>query len=323
MALRDDLSAPAAEDALRIALVGDVHLQWSDEDVRYFNAARYDLLLFVGDLAAYAHRRALATAESIGRLRAPALVIPGNHDGVTLAQLVAEVAGKAALSDLLSAGQERRCRDLEAALSPVPLCGYSRHEIAARGHVYTLIAGRPHSMGGPRLAFRRHLAARYGVRNLEDSARRLCALVDEAAGDRLIFFAHNGPSGLGETRSDIWGCDFRAAAGDFGDPDLAAAIAHAHAGGRRVVAVLAGHMHHRLKGGGKRTWLERRGPTLYVNAARVPRILRRADPPLHHHVRLDLRGDRAEAREMLIPALDGRLAATPPRRTAVAVGEIP
>jgi uncharacterized protein (TIGR04168 family) len=313
LALRDDLSG--GDGGLRIAVVGDVHLGWSQADVDYFNASDYDLVLFVGDLAAYAHRRALDTARSIGRVRIPALVIAGNHDGVTAAQLIAEVAGNGFLCDLLANGQERRCRQLALALHPLPLCGYSRHDVEARGAALSVIAARPHSMGGARMAFRRHLAAAYGVGTMEESTRRLCRLVDEARHDDLLFFAHNGPSGLGAARDDIWGCDFRAEAGDFGDPDLAAAIAHAAAVGKRPVAVVAGHMHHRVKGGGKRTWLERRGDILYVNAARVPRILRRSDPVRHHHVRLEVRGGRAEAREMLVSTAD-RATATAPRGNA-------
>lgn len=309
MALRDDVSgAGAGLEGLRIAVVGDVHLCWSQADVDYFNGSDYDLVLFVGDLAAYAHRRALETARSIGRVRAPALVIAGNHDGVTVAQLIAEVAANEYLCDLFSRGQEKRCRELAAALHPLPLCGYSLHDVEARGAALSVIAGRPHSMGGPRLAFRRHLAASYGVRSMEESAQRLCRLVDEARHDHLLFFAHNGPTGLGAARDDIWGCDFRAEAGDFGDPDLAAALAHAAAVGKRAVAVVAGHMHHRVKGGGERTWLERRGDTLYLNAARVPRILRRAAPVRHHHVRVDVRGGRAEAREVLVSAVEGAIA---------------
>ena len=62
---------------------------------------------------------------------------------------------------------------------------------------------------------------------MQESAERLKELVDECPAERIIFFAHNGPTGLGEDRSDIWGCDFRPAGGDFGDPDLRIAIDHA------------------------------------------------------------------------------------------------
>lgn len=41
---------------MRIAVVGDVHLQRNDGDVEFFNRSAYDLILFVGDVAAYRHR---------------------------------------------------------------------------------------------------------------------------------------------------------------------------------------------------------------------------------------------------------------------------
>jgi uncharacterized protein (TIGR04168 family) len=294
-----------ADGGARIAVIGDVHLRWNEADVAYFNSSDYDFVLFVGDLAAYAHRRAIPTATAISGLRLPTLVMPGNHDAVTLAQLVAEVAENATLSDLLSAGQERRCRQLAEALAPAQLSGYSLHPLELGGERFAIVAGRPHSMGGARLSFRRHLAEQHGIGTLEESARRLCALVDESPCNDLIFLSHNGPSGFGAARDDPWGCDFRPAEGDFGDPDLQVAIDHALTSGRRVMAVIGGHMHHRLKGGGERRWSERRGETLYANPARVPRIFRRADRTYHHHLSLRLRGGRVEAREALIPGDTG------------------
>lgn len=47
-------------------------------------------------------------------------------------------------------------------------------------------------------------------------------------------------------RDDISGVDFNSAAGDHGDPDLAAAIAELKASGRRVPLCLFGHMHSQL-----------------------------------------------------------------------------
>ncbi|MGH8459189.1 MAG: hypothetical protein ACRESV_07555, partial [Nevskiales bacterium] len=100
-------------------------------------------------------------------------------------------------------------------------------------------------------------------------------------------------------RDDIWGCDFRPEGGDFGDPDLRAAVEYAIALGKTVHAVIAGHMHHRLKGGGgeRRYWQIRQDGILYINAARVPRIRRRVPGQPRHHVALTLdeHGVRAEA----------------------------
>ena len=115
----------------------------------------------------------------------------------------------------------------------------------------------------------------------------------------MIFLAHNGPTGLGTSRSDLWGCDFRREEGDFGDEDLALAITYARELGKRVLAVVAGHMHHRLRGGGKRRWYERKDGILYVNAARVPRIFEELGHAYHHHVDLTIDGDEVEAIEVL------------------------
>lgn len=283
--------------ALRIAVIGDVHLHWSDADVEYFNGAGYDRVLFVGDLAAYRHRAGLAVARAISKLDVPALAIPGNHDATNLPQLAAEVLGQPVLANLLGMAQPKWQDELRQALEPVDVAGYSLHQLP--GDV-TLIAGRPHSMGGPHLAFSRLLRARFGIDTLERSAAKLRELVDEA-GDRIVFLAHNGPAGLGERREDIWGCDFRKEEGDFGDSDLTSAIEHAKQRGKRVLAVLAGHMHHQLARGGQRRWLVRRGGTAYVNAARVPRVFREGSTTLRHHVAVVIRGDDVDVRELLVP----------------------
>ena len=75
---------------------------------------------------------------------------------------------------------------------------------------------------------------------------------------RVVVLAHCGPHGLGATRESIYGCDFRPEQGDWGDRDLAEALEYARECGKRVVAVVAGHMHHALRGGGERVWRERR-----------------------------------------------------------------
>lgn len=275
---------------IRIGVVGDVHLRWDDRDVELMDARAYDLIAFVGDLAGY-RRDALAVAASIARLTTPALVIPGNHDGVSLPHLAAETLERRSLARVLGRGQARRCQSLREALGKVPLAGYSLHEVGREELRVSVIAARPHSQGGSFFAFSRYLEAAYGVDSLERSAERLCELVDQAPHERVMFVAHNGPSGLGARRHDIWGCDFKRGEGDFGDEDLRLAVEHAERRGKRVLAVAAGHMHHRLKGGGERTWLVERGGVLYVNAARVPRIEGR----VRHHVLLESDGEHARA----------------------------
>lgn len=277
----------------RIAIVGDVHLVWEDRDVQLLDRERYDLVLFVGDLAGYGADGALTVARSIAQLQTPALVLPGNHDAVTVPQLASEVFDWPAWSRQLTAfGMQRRVATLARALGPVPLCGYSVHPFPRLG--LTVVAGRPHSLGGPRLGFRRYLRQRFDVASMEDSTAKLCAAFDRAPDDHpVIVLAHCGPAGLGAARDAIFGCDFRPEAGDWGDEDLRAALAHARAHGKRVVAVVAGHMHHRLRGGGERSWQLQRDGVCYVNAARVPRARRQRTE--RHHVLLLLSGDACQA----------------------------
>lgn len=282
---------------LQIGVVGDVHLRWGDEDVRDLNGSEHDLLLFVGDLGGYRHRETLRVCRSIGRLRKRTLVMPGNHDGPSLAALAGEVLGRQGLLGRLNRGQRARVEALAEALGPAQVVGYSRHEVAPD---LDLIAARPHSMGGPDLHFARYLREQFGIASLADSATRLRELVDESSASRLLFLGHNGPTGLGDRRTDLWGCDFRPEEGDQGDPDLAEAIAHARMRGKDVVAVVAGHMHHRLRGGGLRSWQARRDGTLYVNAARVPRVFDQGSGTLRHHLVLSISEGEAVAREALL-----------------------
>jgi uncharacterized protein (TIGR04168 family) len=281
---------------LRLAIVGDVHGCWTAADNDYFNRGPYAALLCTGDLPPLIG--SLPTARRLAALRLPAFMIPGNHDASTALQFLAELRHHDRLAALLSLGNERREAALRAALGPVKLVGYSLDRLDWDGRPLGLIAARPYSMGGDRLYFSAYLKRRHEVDSFAASAARLRALVDEAPRD-IIFLSHNGPSGLGAARDDLWGCDFRAEGGDFGDPDLRAAIDYALRAGRKVHAVVAGHMHHRLKGGGgeRKHWQLQRDGVLYINAARVPRIRRRAAGQPRHHIALTLdeNGARAEA----------------------------
>lgn len=284
---------------MRLGVIGDVHLDFDSVDVEQLDAEGYDAILFVGDIATYTHRGGLEVAAVISQLKTRAFVIPGNHDAAHAGQMAAEVLEADAILPLMNLGQETRSRALADALGSVEVVGYSRHRLEGRGLTLDMIAGRPHSAGGPRLAFRQHLEERFEVKDLEDSVRTLSALVDESEADELLFFAHNGPSGLGAKRDDIWGCDFKKTEGDFGDLDLERAIDHAKRRDKKVRAVIAGHMHHQLAGGGTRRWQVEQDGILYLNAARVPRIFERGGRVLRHHVEVVVDEHRARAREVL------------------------
>jgi uncharacterized protein (TIGR04168 family) len=266
--------------AVRLVVLGDLHGAFDDADVERLDALGVDAILVVGDLGHLRWRSALPVAEVLARLKTPTWMIVGNHDGASFPQVAAEALGPAVVAEQLFVGMADRLAALDEALGPVRRVGFSRVELPGGVH---LIGGRPHSMGGPGLSFRRAIETGYGIRSMEEATERLIGLVDEVDdGAPIVFLAHNGPTGFGDRREDLFGRDFHPDQGDWGDPDLAAALDHAEHGGR-VVAVAAGHMHHRLRGGGQRQTWARRGRTLVVNAARVPRIERSGD---RHHVEL-------------------------------------
>jgi uncharacterized protein (TIGR04168 family) len=293
---------PLNMDELKIAVVGDVHLRWQDEDRLWFDQSDYDFIFFVGDIGGYRHSETLRVARSIGRLKTPAIVIAGNHDGPSWVQMASEVFGQGRLSDWLGTRQKARVGQLKHAFAGVRLAAYE--SIPLLGDV-EVVVGRPHSMGGSRMHFADLLRSEHGVSSLAESAARLRAVVESSSADRLIFLAHNGPTGLGAHRHDLWGCDFRREEGDQGDADLEAAIDHARALGKKVEAVVAGHMHRTLRGGGQRRWKIERDGSLYVNAAWVPRVFSLEGETVRHHVALRLSRTRVDAQDVLVDS-EGR-----------------
>lgn len=277
--------------ANKIAILGDLHGGWTRDDNSFFDRSDYDLLLFVGDLGSGTRRNGLQIIRQLARLRVAALVLPGNNDAEHLAHLSAEFSHQSGKLDILRmfGGTSRK------AVEP---CGYSLHQLETQAGPLSLIASRPCSRGGPVLSYPEQLGRNYGVMTMDQSVRRLKGLVDEAPDRDLIFLAHNGPHGLGENAADMWGRDFPIAdtvtnrPGDWGDEDLSVAIAYARGRGKRVRAVIAGHMH-RGAAGKLRPLLRCIDGTLYINAAVVPRITGGKLGPVHHHVEMQTYADPA------------------------------
>jgi len=273
----------------RLAVLGDIHGHWTAADAPHLDGLGYDAVLVVGDLAGLRFSGTLKVARGLGALRTPTLVMPGNHDATHPLQLLAHVAGRPTLGAPLRPVQSRRLEALHEALGDCVVAAYSRHRVGD----LTVVAARPHSMGGPDLAFRAMLSTYWGVDSFDASAARLRELVDGVDTEDIVFLAHNGPTGLGDHATSIWGCDFRAEMGDWGDPDLAEGIAFARRKGHRVRAVVAGHMHRRVRGGKARTWLVEDEGTSYVNAAEVPRIREGR----HHHVAIEIDPARVQVED--------------------------
>lgn len=238
--------------SLEIAVIGDTHGHFdASRDAAVLD--RYPLRLCTGDLPANRGRdrfdEALRQARGLAELGA--WTVLGNHDGPAV---------------FTGRRFPRSYRRLEKALDGLHVGG-RRVELPSLG--LSLVGGRPLTCGAEDYRFR--VPGREDW-SLERWGEHLGELIAGAAHERVVVLAHDGPSGLGSRRHDIWGRDFGDEEGDWGDPDLRAALEHAAARGRRVTAVIAGHMHHRLVGGGRRARCTREEGTLFVNAAVVPRV---------------------------------------------------
>lgn len=298
----------------RLAIIGDVHLDFDARDRAYFDASDYDLLLFCGDLSDTFHpRRSLQIAKRLAQLSKPALLIPGNHDIANLGQLLAEILQVRWLAEWTSWGHVHYHRRLRQAFGAVKMGGYSAHTYQISGQELGVICARPYAMGGSRINYAPLLRKIFGVRSEKDSIGLLCQQVHAVPTERIIFLAHNGPHGLGSEPADIWGCDFDPQRGDFGDRDLADAIVYARQQGKQVLAVIAGHMHlqtfigpqpfwrRHAQPGPERPWHVFKDNILYLNVARVPRHLVKDGQAVAHHICLTIQGSQVDASEVYVP----------------------
>lgn len=231
---------------LQIAIAGDLHDQWDDSDHRLLAAIRPDALLLVGDLSDGDGR----IPGLLRRLPLPLACVLGNHD-----------AGKDP-----SGGSLQRQIDRLADLH----CGWGLRTLEPPG--LAVAGGRPATAGGGHHLSRAATAV-FGPVGLEESAARIsrAALAADPTLP-LVLLAHCGPAGLGGEARDPCGRDWKRQACDWGDQDLAVAIA-AIQRQRSLPLVVFGHMHHTLRRsqGERITFRRDRRGTAYLNAACVPR----------------------------------------------------
>ncbi|CAN6681376.1 unnamed protein product [Malus baccata var. baccata] len=142
----------------------------------------------------------------------------------------------------------------------------------------SVVGGRPFSGGGKNLFRQKLLSTRFGVQDMDGSARRICKAASGAPEDHLvIFLAHNGPTGLGSNMDDICGKDWVFGGGDHGDPDLAQALSLLKETGKICAPlVVFGHMHKELADGNglRKMIVVGDDNTIYLNGAIVPRVKR-------------------------------------------------
>lgn len=243
--------------AATLTVVGDVHRVWRDADREFLEAGGTELAMFVGDLG----DEDLGMAEQVAALQLPKVVLLGNHD---------------AWQSFSNKAVTPRLRRILEVLGPDHLA-YGVREVPRAG--ISVVGARPFSWGGQSLRSPEVYTDLYGLHTMRQSAVKIVEAARLAQHRDLVILAHNMPLGLGGRTSDIAGKDFGKPGGDWGDRDLALALPRIEAMGLRVRAVIAGHMHDRLihPRGGERTRFVRRGDTMFVNSAVVPRIRADAD----------------------------------------------
>lgn len=260
------------KSSVTIAIIGDVHDQWEPEDAAALQHLGVDLVLFVGDFG----NESVKVVEAIAQYDAPKAVILGNHD----AWYNATAWGRAKCPYNLKT--ENRVQKQLDILGETHV-GYCNLDFQHLG--ITVVGGRPFSWGGPDWRNKTFYREWYGVENFEQSVEKIKAAIHQATCDTLIFIGHCGPTGLGDRPEDICGRDWNPLGGDFGDPDLAAAIAYARSIGKSVPLVTFGHMHHALRHNKKRLREQiviDDAHTVNLNAARVPRIIEQNGNPVRN-----------------------------------------
>uniref|UniRef100_A0A2P2JSX7 Uncharacterized protein LOC105131943 n=2 Tax=Rhizophora mucronata TaxID=61149 RepID=A0A2P2JSX7_RHIMU len=253
------VNSPMATSA-RIAIVGDVHDDWClEEDTKALRFLQPDLVLFTGDFG----NENVELVQSIADLHFPKAVILGNHDAWNTQQF------SEGLRRMDGVQLQLECLGEEHV-------GYKHLDFPSLK--LSVVGGRPFSFGGDQLFRKRLLSARYRVKDMDGSARRIYdAAMGTPEGHFIILLAHNGPTGLGSNLNDICGKDWVFGGGDHGDPDLAQAIAQLKETTKcDIPLVVFGHMHKELAyGNGVRKMIVvGTDRSIYLNGAIVPRVKR-------------------------------------------------
>lgn len=242
--------------SVRIVVVGDVHDDWDPlQDAKALHSLKPDLVLFTGDFG----NENLELVKSIGNLDLPKAAILGNHDSWNTGKFRKTGVDPVQIQ-LAFLGKEH--------------VGYDRLDFSQLK--LSVVGGRPFSCGGDALFRPEIIADRYGVRNMQESARKIYETALRAPeGHYIVFLAHNGPKGLGSNMNDICGRDWVFGGGDHGDPDLAEAISLLKSNTQfSIPLVVFGHMHKKLAfSDNPRTMLVIGDDgILYLNGAIVPRV---------------------------------------------------
>ena len=248
---------------IKIAIVGDVHDRWEAADETALQHLGVDLVLFVGDFG----NESVQVVREIAAVKLPKATVFGNHD----AWYSASDWGKQKCP--YDRQKEDWVQDQIDLLKETHV-GYSKLDFPELK--LTVVGSRPFSWGGDVWKNAEFYKERFGVTSFAESTAKIVAAAETAAYDTVIFLGHNGPVGLGSNADDPCGKDWQPLGGDYGDPDLTEAIALVRKLGKTIPLVTFGHMHHDLrytKQHLRKTFVISSEGTMYLNAARVPRIV--------------------------------------------------
>ena len=258
----------------RLAVVGDVHDQWGEEDELALEYLDPDAVIFVGDLG----NENISLVKEIAKSTRDKIFILGNHDAWY--SLTARGRNRAIKMALSSSSLSNFMSNIDRIQESLDLLG-TRHvgysSLAMQELGLAFVGGRPFSKGGPEwVQVADFYDKYYGIKSFEDSTNKILEhlLHPDNEGLSKVVVAHNGPSGLGCKEEDPCGIDFMEPADDFGDPDLEEALEICNSCNNPASLVLFGHMHHTLKKGGFRNMVDIHdmSGTVYLNAAVVPRV---------------------------------------------------
>ncbi|KAL2925726.1 Lysine--tRNA ligase, partial [Bienertia sinuspersici] len=241
--------------SFRVVVVGDIHEDWKlEDDSKALHFLKPDLVPFTGDFG----NENVELVKGIAELNFPKGAILGNHDSWSTSKF----------SNKVKDGVQAQLECLGEAH-----VGYGHLDFPSLK--LSVVGGRPFSCGGDNLFRKKLIKARYGVRNMEESAEQIYKAALQTPNDNfIILLSHNGPRGLGSGSDDICGVDWGSESGDLGDPDLAQAILQLReTTNYSIPLVVFGHMHKELGDGVSRKMIAMDdNNTMYLNAAIVPRV---------------------------------------------------
>ncbi|KAH1217018.1 hypothetical protein GmHk_13G037763 [Glycine max] len=271
-----------AVSSIRIAVVGDVHDCWNlEQDSKalellqtYITAARFGAVyrqvsLLLINLSHYGDfgEENLEVIKSVVNLEFAKAVILGNHDAWFTKQFSGRFLENLLINESINVNLSLGKEHVAYQRSDFPQIKVS------------VVGGRPFSIGGKPMFRKKLLLARYGVKDMDESAKRIQKAALGTPEDHfLILLAHNGPTGLGSDSNDICGKDWEFEGdGDHGDPDLAQAISLLKENNQiSIPLVVFGHMHKELAYGNgfRKMIVVGADNTIYLNGAIVPRVKR-------------------------------------------------